>query len=71
MTDFVDELRAQGKPVTADLAEQAIERACRSTEKTIQKLLLDLENDTLRRVAQVTVDTRNFANCAVDIVLEK
>jgi hypothetical protein len=71
MTDIVDKLRADGKPITADRAEQAIERACKATEKTIQRLLLDLENDTLRAVEQVNVDTRNYANCAVDIVLRK
>lgn len=59
------------KPAAADRAEQAIDRACRATEKTIQKLLLDLENDILRGIDQVNVDTRNYANFTVDIVLKK
>ena len=71
MPDFIDQLRADGKPATADLAERAVETATKKAEDAIRRILLDLENDTLRHVDQVNVDTRNFANCDVDIILRK
>jgi hypothetical protein len=36
-------------------------------EAAIEKILIGLENDTGRRLDFVTVDTRNFARCDVEI----
>lgn len=36
-------------------------------EKDIQKILIDLYNDTEIRIAHVNVDTRNYANMDVEI----
>jgi len=52
-----------------DAMERAIDVATDKAEKAIQKILLSLEHDTMRRVDQVNVDTRNFANCSVEIFL--
>jgi hypothetical protein len=38
-------------------------------EKKIQKLLLDFEEEHGHRIDRVNVDTRNFANCAVEVHL--
>ena len=38
-------------------------------EKKIRQLLLDFEAEHGHRIDQVRVDTRNFANCAVEIIL--
>jgi hypothetical protein len=38
-------------------------------EKKIQKLLLEFEEEHGHRVDQVNVDTRNFANCTVEVQL--
>lgn len=38
-------------------------------EHKIQKLLLAFEEETGHRIDYVNVDTRNFANCAVEIIL--
>lgn len=43
--------------------EQALKRA----EDKIQKVLLDLQNETGERVDLVRVDTRNFANLSVEV----
>lgn len=50
-----------------DLAEEAWQRV-RHAEKRIQRILLDLE-ETGIRVDEVRIDTRNFANCSVEIFL--
>lgn len=50
-----------------DRAEEAWQRV-RHAEKRIQRVLLDLEAIGLR-VDEVRVDTRNFANCSVEIFL--
>lgn len=52
-------------------AEEAgeIERLTKEAEKRIQRILLDLEEAAGWRIDQVRVDTRNFANCAVEIFL--
>jgi hypothetical protein len=73
MTDFVDGLRAQGMSfsATANCAERAIETATEKAETAIKRILIGLEEDTLRHVDQVNVDTRNFANLAVDIILKR
>jgi hypothetical protein len=42
----------------------------RKAEAAIREILLDLENDNNVRVDSVEVDTRNFANCAVEIHLK-
>jgi len=36
-------------------------------EIAIEKILLDLEHDTMSTLDSVEVDTRNFANCNVEI----
>jgi hypothetical protein len=51
--------------------ERAIDVACAKAEKAIRKILLGLEHDTMRRVEQVNVDTRNFAECSVEIFFRK
>jgi hypothetical protein len=51
--------------------EVAIDAATRKAERAIQGILLNLEHDTRRRVGHVRADTRNFANYAVEILLEK
>jgi len=47
--------------------EAAINDARAKAEIAIEKILMGLENDTGRRLDQVTIDTRNFANCDVEI----
>jgi hypothetical protein len=39
-------------------------------EKKIQKLLLDFADEHGHRIEAVNVDTRNYANYAVDIILQ-
>jgi hypothetical protein len=39
-------------------------------EFAIEKILLNLESDTGKRLASVEVDTRNFANCNVEIFFD-
>lgn len=43
--------------------------ALTSAEKRIQRILLDLEEEAGKRIDQVNVDTRNYANCSVEIFL--
>lgn len=40
-------------------------------EKQIQKILIDLEEDTGQRLDMVEVDTRMFANCRVEIFFDR
>lgn len=40
-------------------------------EKKIQQLLLDFENERGDRIGLVTVDTRNYANCTVEIFMQQ
>ncbi|SHJ68727.1 hypothetical protein SAMN05444159_1233 [Bradyrhizobium lablabi] len=47
--------------------EKAVDNARAKAEIAIEKILLGLEHDTLLRIDQVQVDTRNFANCNVEI----
>lgn len=42
----------------------------KAAEVAIRKILIDLANETGRGISHVNVDTRNFANCAVEIFLE-
>jgi len=49
--------------------EAAIDAARAKAEIAIEKILLGLEYETMLRVDQVSVDTRNFANCDVEIFL--
>lgn len=49
--------------------ERAVDVATEKAEKAIQKILLSLEHDTMRRVDRIVIDTRNFANCSVEIFL--
>lgn len=44
--------------------------AIRKAERAIQRILLDLEDDGAK-VESVRVDTRNFANLAVEIIVEE
>ena len=48
----------------------AIDVACRKAEKAIQKILIDLANDVRKDIDFVRIDTRNFANLAVEIFLK-
>jgi hypothetical protein len=54
----------------AEAVEVSIERARERAERAIQKILLDLEHDTNRRVRHVEADTRNFANYKVELFFE-
>lgn len=46
-----------------------VEQAISEAEKKIQKILLDLENDAGVKIDNVGVDTRNYANLAVEIYI--
>ena len=50
--------------------DRSIEIATETAEESIRKILLDLQDRTDRRVDKVNVDTRNFANCNVEIFLK-
>jgi hypothetical protein len=50
---------------------EAIEVATAKAERAIQRILCNLENDTLLMVDQVTVDTRNFAQLRTEIHLRR
>jgi len=43
------------------------EREREKAETAIQKILVDLEEKTAQRIDSVDVDTRNFANCKIEI----
>lgn len=47
-----------------------VEGACDKAEKAIQKILLDLQDELGVRVVAANVDTRNYANCAVEIFVK-
>ena len=47
--------------------EVAIGKRLTKAERAIQNELLSLAEDTMREIDHVSVDTRNFANLAVDI----
>lgn len=47
-----------------------IDGACEKAEKAIQRVLLELEEETGKRVVIVEVDTRNFANLATSIFVK-
>lgn len=49
------------------MSPKQIETACQEAEKRIQRTLLDLQEEVGARIDQVNVDTRNFANCGVEI----
>lgn len=49
----------------------ATARAAAKAEKAIQKILLDLEQETRLSVDGVEVDTRNFAQLRTEIFLTK
>lgn len=44
--------------------------AIKEAEKKIRKILIDLEDDAEIKIEDVRVDTRNFANMAVEILFE-
>lgn len=54
---------------TKDAEQAAIDAATEKAEKQIQAILLGLEQDANRRVDQVNVDVRNFANRRTEIFL--
>ena len=47
-----------------------IDAALKKAEKAIQKILIDLANDARKDIDFVRIDTRNFANLAVEIFLK-
>lgn len=49
--------------------DRAVEIAIRKAEKAIQKILCDLEHDTMLRVERAQIDVRPLALYAVDIGL--
>ena len=51
--------------------QQAIDNARAKAEIAIEKILLGLEHDTHCRIDHVNVDTRNFANCDVEIFFKE
>ena len=55
---------------TPTLTDKEIETACAKAEIAIEKILIDLENETGRMIGSVNVDTRNFANCNTEIFFE-
>lgn len=48
---------------------QTEEQIIKEAEKRIQRALLDLEEEVGKNIDQVNVDTRNYANCSVEIFL--
>lgn len=53
-------------PVDVDDAKRNGELADEA-ENAIREILLELEDKTGKRIDQVTVDTRNFAECRTEI----
>ncbi len=49
---------------------EELDDARAKAEIAIERILLDLENDTGLRLDSVEVDTRNFANCNVEIFFQ-
>jgi hypothetical protein len=47
-----------------------VEEHREQAEKAIQKILIDLWNDTGQDISHVEVDTRNFSNFRTEIFLE-
>lgn len=45
------------------------EQRTKAVEQKIQRILLEFEEEAGMRIDSVTVDTRNFVNCAVEIFL--
>jgi hypothetical protein len=48
-----------------------VEEHREQAEKAIQKILIDLWNDTGQDISHVEVDTRNFSNYRTEIFFEK
>lgn len=51
------------------MRDMTTEEMLEEAERRIQRLLLDLEEAAGKRIDQVNVDTRNYANCSVEIFL--
>lgn len=49
----------------------SVDDALAKAEIAIESILRNLEADTGKRVDYVEVDTRNFANCNVEIFLQE
>lgn len=58
-------------PKPQQLPEDTSDDARARAEIAIQKILLDLENETGREIDEVNVDTRNFASLNVEIFFEE
>lgn len=56
--------------MTATLSKTEIETATAKAEIAIEKILINLENETGKTIDSVNVDTRNFANCNTEIFFE-